>query len=101
MGANVDMCWSHKRATTAGLTTRKDVDMPQDYTIHDITSRNVTTFLSNGKYVVVTRVSIFVGDQGPFTQDFGPGTQYNDTPEAINQWQQNTKLKVMSIAAEK
>lgn len=70
-----------------------------DYTIHDVTSRHVAHFLAGGKTVQITRVTIFVGNQGPFTQDFGPGQDYPDTIEAIQQWKQQMVTKAQATAS--
>lgn len=71
---------------------------PKEYEINSVRVRQVPIFTSGGKSVMITRVSINVGEHGPFVQDFGQGTGYADTPEAINAWKQQRVSFVMATA---
>lgn len=65
-----------------------------DYTVKVVGFKEVPRVGSNLKVTNVTRVSITVGDHGPFTKDFEPG---NDSPEVVNAWKQEQANKVRAI----
>lgn len=71
---------------------------PADYNIHDVNVREVPNFDRQGKAHLVTRVTMYVGDHGPFTQDFGPTTDRQNTPEAINAWKAEVVSRLMAVA---
>lgn len=50
---------------------------------------------SNLRLRQVTRVTIVVGDYGPFTQDFAPGA---DSVDAINAWKLSKAQDIHNIA---
>lgn len=73
--------------------------MNDPFKINDVRVYHVPVFDRRGGNYQVTRVSIMVGDNGPFVQDFGPGQPYADTQEAIDQWKRATVSKVMAVTA--
>ncbi len=72
--------------------------MEPDFTVHLIRMYHVPVVGSDGNIHNITRVSVKVGAQGPFTQDFGAGQDYQDTPNGINQWKSDLVVKIRAIS---
>lgn len=70
----------------------------RDYTVQVLRTYHVPNVGRDGNIHNITRVQIMVGTDGPFTQDFGPGQDFPDTPEGINQWKANMVAKLMAIS---
>ena len=64
------------------------------FKIHDLTVAQQTVFDRQGTTHQITRVRMWVGDHGPFQQDFGPGTLYTDDSPSIDSWKMQTVDKV-------
>jgi hypothetical protein len=64
------------------------------FNIHNVLVQTVPFFAPNNKNYLVTRVTIYIGDNGPFTKDFGPGQDQPATADAINIWKQQQVLFV-------
>lgn len=73
--------------------------MASDLTIKSINVRQVPMFDSQGNARTVTRVTMYVGQHGPFTAEFGQGTGREDTPAAINAWKAEIIGNLMAIGA--
>lgn len=54
-----------------------------DLTVHDINVKDATIFGAMGKVTQVKRVTIMIGDHGPFTKDFPIDAA---TTTAIKSW---------------
>lgn len=69
-----------------------------DYKIHDVLVREVSHFDTQSKAHRIKRVTIYVGEHGPFTEDFGDVVDRPDTPASINAWKQEIVATLMAVA---
>lgn len=65
----------------------------EDLTVHDVTIQDQVR-LGNGKAVPVRHVTFYVGNHGPFQQDFSPP---NNTPALIQAFIAQTVQDVRGI----
>jgi len=64
------------------------------FAVHVDKIAHVPSVDNNLRMVNVTRVTIHVGEHGPFTKDFPEG---QDGPETINAWKNQKALEVQSV----
>lgn len=65
-----------------------------NYTVEVSAVKDVPVADRQGKFATVTRVTIMVGEHGPFTKDFPEGA---NSPEVINAWKQVKANEVRAI----
>lgn len=69
------------------------------YDVRVVRTYHVPSVGADGNIHQVTRVQALVGNNGPFFQDFGPGQNFPDTADGINQWKSELAAKLMQVGA--
>lgn len=67
-----------------------------DLTVKLVALNHVLSVGTDLRYMRVTRVSITVGQYGPFTKDFPEG---QDSLEQIQQWKRDQLMAVQALAS--